>query len=162
MNSPLTFDLIIGLAFFFAVLFGAAFGFFRMLLIFLAFYSSMIAALLLMAAGVNVPHLMAQDRVLAAAVAFGMPLALTILAIAFGPRARSAAGRFFGVFLAAAWATVAVPAATMVASLANPDMQQVLREKTLTGPAVFAVGDALVSLLPDNPGTFQKRGQPKA
>ncbi len=159
MSNPLTFDLIVGLALSLAIIFGVLFGFFKMLLVFLAFYSSFIVGLLLMAAGIDVSHLAHQNLLLAGGAIIGLPLVLIILVLSLVPGAKSAAGRVFGVVFAAAWATVAVSAATMAVSLSHPEMQQVLREKTLTGPTIFAVGNVLVSLLPDNAGISKKQAR---
>ncbi len=161
MIGPMTFDILVGLAFLIATLSGALFGFFKMALIVLAFYSSVIAGLIFTVGGVNIARLMMQERVLVAAAAIGMPLVLIALAIAFGPRAKSAAGHIFGALLAAAWTIPVVLAATITLTLANPDMRQVLREKTLTGPALFTVAEALASLLPDYPGDLEKPEGPK-
>jgi len=160
MGNPITFDLIVGLVFAFAIIFGLLFGIFKMFLLFLAFYSSFILGMLLMAAGVNVSQLGHQNLVLATATMVGIPLMSIILVLSFVRGAKSAGARVFGVVFATAWATLVVSATTMGVSLSHPEMQQVLREKAVTGPAVFAVGDALVSLLPGNAEILKKQARP--
>jgi hypothetical protein len=148
---PAVFDLFVGIMFLIAIICGTLFGITRMILMFLAFCFSMIAAWLLMAGGIDVVHLVFQGRIPAAGALASVPLVLIALAIAFGPRARTVAGRILGALFATALTVAMVSAwAVELTAILPQDELQRIREKTLTGETFLTVGNALVSRLPES------------
>ena len=156
----MAFDLIVAAIFLIPIMLGARFGFFKMLLIFLAFHSPLIVTAALVAAGVDLSYPMSHDRVIALAETMGIPFLLIILAVAFGPRAKSAAGRVFGVLFSGGWAVLLVTVATANLLFALPETYRTINERTLTGPALLAMANKLVLLLRDSPSSFFKRERP--
>ena len=146
--KPQEFDLIVGLIFLIAIIFGLLFGLRKMIYLSLAAYSVTVVALLLLAAQIALFQLTTQNPMLLLVipvVRFGIPLLLIGWIIADIPGPRSGAGRIYGLLFALAWATVEISTGALAAS---PKTRHDTVEKSLTGPVLFAVGNAWASLVP--------------
>ena len=164
MGNPLNFDIFVGLVFLLFLLAGVFFGFRKMLVIFVTPLVANLLALLLYSNTRDFFRQFIEPPMLSDALVVGvLPVLSWVLVLVIMIRmrgARSAAGRVFGVIFSMAWAMLIVATVSLKFSLST-DMQEV-RKSSITGPAVFAVGDALMKLLPDNPDDFFKKPeQPK-
>ncbi len=163
MNSPLTFDMIVGLAFAFAIIVGTLAGLFKLILMLLALAAPFLAlALMAVTSGANpLDSLPPQSMQYASVLIAATTVSLVVSVIWLVPGPRSILGRMFGVLFAAALALFAVGAGSTAAIQINPALQEVLRTKSLTGPAALTVGDALVSYLPKLPEFFETNVRPR-
>ena len=163
MNNPLAFDLIVGLAFSAAIISGILFGFSKLILLLLALSTPLLIELAVSLAlgGDKIAALAHESPELGYASMGAISGILAVLVIVFVPGPRSAAGHVFGLLFAVSLATLAVASGSLVASQRHPESRESIRAKSLTGPAALALGDALVSYLPDNPLGILKRDRPK-
>jgi hypothetical protein len=163
MNSPLAFDMMVGLAFSLAIIVGTLAGLFKLILMLLALAAPFLAlALIVVTSGSNpLDSLPPQSMQYASLLIAATTVSLVISVIWLVPGPNSVGGRLIGVLFAGALATLAVGTASVVALQANPALQETLRTKSLTGPAALAVGDALMPYLPKQLEFFEKRVQPK-
>jgi hypothetical protein len=163
MNSPLTFDMIVGLAFAFAIVVGTLAGLLKLILMLLALAAPFLALMLIfVTSGTNpLDSLPPQSMQYASVLIAATTVSLVISVIWLVPGPRTVAGRASGVLFAGVLATLAVGAMSVTATQINPALEDVLRTKSLTGPAALAVGNAMISVLPDNPENLLKRERPK-
>jgi hypothetical protein len=163
MNSPLTFDMIVGLAFAFAIIVGTLAGLYKLILMLLALAAPFLAlTLMAVTSGANpLDSLPPQSMQYASVLIAATTISLVVSVIWLVPGPRSITGRMAGVLFAGALATLAVGAGSTAATQINPALQEVLRTKSLTGPAALTVGNALVSFLPKLPEFFERHVRPR-
>ena len=157
MGNPLTYDIVVASVFFVAVVIGASAGFRKLFPIPLI----LLAALPLTA---RIPWLMQHLPWQMTSPQAGLFIVILLLAlvlaiIAVVPRARTAAGRISGAVFAVACAVPIVAHVSLTAALTT-DMQEV-RKNSVTGPVVFAIGEALLPLPGTPESLFKRPEQPK-
>lgn len=158
MGNPQTFDIIVGVILLFFLAAGIGFGIRKMLIIFLIFYAPAPLLLLLFNLTSRLDLHPAATNMGLVALALTILSLMLVLAIMFRMRgAGSAVSRVLGAAFAAAWGTLIVASGALIIS-SSTDMQKV-RSSSITGPAIFAVGDTLMSLLPDNPDSMFKKAE---
>ncbi len=92
-------------------------------------------------------------------IIMALSLVLVLVIIAVVPRARTAAGRLSGAVFAVACAMLILAFVSLNAEL-TASMQEV-RKSSVTGPVVFALGDALLSMPATPNSLIKKPEQPK-
>jgi hypothetical protein len=163
MNAPLTFDVIVAVAFSAAIVIGTLAGFTKLVLMLLALSAPfLVRALIVMTHGADpFSSLPPSSQQFAAVLIGAASLALILSVIWLVPGPGSIVARLIGVLFAGCLVTLAAGAGSLVASQVHPGLQEELRTKSLTGPAALAVGNALMPLLPDNPDYFPRRERPE-
>jgi hypothetical protein len=158
MGNPQTFDIIVGVIFLFFLAAGIGFGIRKMLIIFLTFYAPVPLLLLAFYLTRRLDLQPAASNMGLIGVALAITALLLVFTIMFRMRgARSAISRVLGAAFAAAWGTLIIAAGTLIIA-SGTDMRKV-RGDSITGPAIFGVGDTLMSLLPDNPDSMFKKAE---